>query len=296
MSRIESLQVQRYEATDAAPAVIALRRDESVWLRDGNRLFGAVSADARGVRVSGVYEVALPWSDVCGITIGGAPPLGTPVRGVIAQIGLQPLADHFPHDGDLLMPAVVSSDAEHLEIAHPLLGMLRLPAAHVRRIEPRYAGTRTVLSAGKHHLGDEFRTEFWSPEPYGTALDGEFTLDTLPDGSAFFAVEAAELEPCGPGTPRGSPFLRTLREGQLTTAVFMNGIPIGTLNEAIRFRDRAGQPRRIRLSIEPGVLNPGPNTWRLEQRPSRGNRRLFDDCEVGPIALEIEQPGITRSE
>jgi hypothetical protein len=101
----------------------------------------------------------------------------------------------------------------------------------------------------------------------------------------------AELEPAGSETPPGSRYLSELRSGFLGTEVFLNGQALGRLNDHISQRSPVQAPRFLRLPIPAKLLKAGKNTWRIEQTSMRTNAAEFDDCEIGPIVLAIEETG-----
>jgi hypothetical protein len=264
-----------------------------VEFHSGDRLFGTISrADAHHVEIEGVFgTVRRSWSDVVRIALHHDQPSspGPPIAGLWARVVLQaPLEAGEP--GQLALDlAIQSVNAERVLARHAILGEMRLPLAGVRRIEPQFLGLRLPLSRDVHHLGDEVRAGFRTPAPTGRTLTGEFLLESVPPGSAVFAVDVADLEPSGPDTPLGSPFLRELQGGRLVTELFVNGQHIGRLNDALRWRASPGDPQRIRIAMPGDVLRAGSNLWKLEQQPARDDPEEFDDAEVGPIAIEFER-------
>jgi hypothetical protein len=95
------------------------------------------------------------------------------------------------------------------------------------------------------------------------------------------------IEPRGPQTILGRPFLQELRAGGLLTQVFVNDQLIGDLNHLVSRRPPTAQPERVRLEVPLRVLRAGANTLRFEQLPSRTDPNDFDDAEVSRVALEI---------
>jgi hypothetical protein len=209
------------------------------------------------------------------------------VSGWLARVELQRLDDVATDVPQVLIGAIQSADAERIVLAHPWLGELSLPARLVRRIEPQFHGTSLMLAPQAQHLGDEVRERYHAPIPV-ERVEQHFELEGIITGEAFFAADVAELEPAGPGTPPASPFLSQLRAGFLATSLRVNGTYLATLNEQISARRSPDVPERIRIRISPGLLKPGRNSYRLEQRPSAKPPYNRDDFEISRIAIEFE--------
>jgi hypothetical protein len=180
-------------------------------------------------------------------------------------------------------------DADSITLHHPLLGTITVPWGEVDFIEPRFFGRAKVLSPDVRHLGNQVQPGFPHEQPLGTAWDGEFLLKNAPAGSAFLRFRAAELEPAGRMTPPGSRYLSELRSGLLGTEVFLNGQSLGRLNDGISRRTPVDSPQSIRLPIPRHLLASGQNWWRIEQTSLGKTHKEFDDCEIGPIVLELEE-------
>ena len=289
---VDDLVVQQQMAESVQGASTRHVGGDMVELDSGDRLFGTITrADSHHVEVQGVFGIVKRrWSDVVRIALDHEQPPThpPPIAGLWARVVLQPplAAGEEELALELAMQAVRD---EHVVARHAILGDMRLPLAGVRRIEPQFVGVRLLLSRDVHHLGDEVRVGFRRPTPTGPRLAGEFALESVPAGAAVFAVEVAALEPSGPDTPLGSPFLRELRSGHLVTELFVNEQRIARLNEALRWRASPDDPQRIRIAIPRGVLRAGSNLWKIEQRPARDDPQEFDDAEIGPITIEFEQ-------
>ncbi|HUG90247.1 MAG TPA: hypothetical protein VML55_05410 [Planctomycetaceae bacterium] len=286
---IDDVLIQEYRSTPAA----GLRRAvaSSIEFDSGDRLYGTIaSAGAHSVEIVGAYgTVRRSWSEISRIVLDGAsatPPAS--ISGLWARVTLPAPIECPDAPHDTLELALQSVAHGILAARHPILGEIRLELTQVRRIEPQFIGTRLPLSLDVHHLGDEARADFRQPVPAGHTLRGEFTLESVPSGEAFFAVDAADLEPSGPQTPLGSPYLRELRAGHLRTGVIVNGQRLGSLNDHIRWKAPIDRPERLRVPIPAGALKPGRNVWTIEQLPARNDPREFDDAEFGPIAIEFD--------
>ena len=290
----DDLLLQSLDDLPVIPPRFAIADQDGVGLRDGGRLFGrVVAADSQGVTLEAIAgPVELGWNELGAVRWARRKSPSSSIDGVIARIVLYPPSDVPQAEADVLHAAIRNVAEAALEIEHPVLGTLRLPFEQIERIEPEFIGTRIGLGNGPYHLGDELRPRFQHPAPEGARLEGTFELETPPSGEIDFAADVSELEPSGPGTPRGSRFLTELREGGLLTELWINNTRVGALNHQIDSRTRAGAPERFRLRIPRELLRRGSNEWRIEQRPARGDAASFNDCEVQGIALEIRRPSL----
>ena len=269
-------------------------QDQAV-LAGGDVLLGKVlDIDAHRVRLSGGFgETALPWDRLRRIVFSeNAQSLDSTVSnrlsplGWSAEVTFRHWADHPYQPGDRLRVKLLSADAEALVMFHLWLGQVTIPWSQIDAIEPEYLGRSQILSPAARHLGNQFRPAFRHKKPMGTTWQGEFSLKER-SGSAFLRIEVAELEPAGPDTPPASRFLSELRQGHLGTEVFLNGESLGRLND--RISARSPSPAILRLAIPANLLRPGKNAWRIEQHPLSHQSKEFDDCELGPITLQIEE-------
>lgn len=283
---IDDVSVQRYVAA-RRPKRPDSRRQDVAYLASGDELYGElVQFNSRQLTLeSYAGPVTVPWNDMFGVAFRRREISGGIVTGWLSIVELRSPADsEMP---DRIIAAVQSADENVLTVSHPFLGELAIPWASVRAVEPQYFGRQQVISPSVRHLGDEIRTRFRNPLPEGTEFHGRFSLESIPPGSTFLAVDVDELEPSGTSTAPGSPFLDELRAGHLATEAEINGQPLGSLNERISFRS-SGRPQRIRLPVPPGVLQVGENTFSFKQHPSRSAPARYDDCEIARIALESE--------
>ncbi len=277
------------------PPALSFEDQDQVLLRSGDVLFGEVQAiGANSVRLKGSFgKATLPWHRVRRIVFAETDPSPAFKKpsplGWSAEVRFQRYADHPSQPGDRLSAMLLSADEDSLTMFHPWLGTIAVPWEEIDRIEPRFLGRSLILSPDVRHLGDQTQASFRSKRPIGSAWRGAFSLDDVP-GRAFLRIEAAELEPAGPETPPGSRYLSELRRGFLGTEVFLNGQSLGRLNDRISKKSPASSPESLRLEVPQNVLKPGKNTWRIEQRPLSKEGNEFDDCELGPVVLEMEVP------
>lgn len=265
---------------------------DGLRLRSGDSLFGAFErATPTDVAFAAAgHKVLMPWRDVERVTLSARPVSLAPVEGVIARLWLRGPSDRLGASlpGDFLVAAVVASDRESLSVSHPSLGRLSIPHGAVRRIEPRYRGKLQVLDPDVHHFGTAVRGEFRRPLPERTPYELEFETEALGAGEqAVICLATRDVEPCGRDTPPGSPHLAELKAGGLRTDVTLNGVGLGDLNSLLKWKQAGPDDLVVRLTVPAGCLKKGRNTIRLSQRSARRDPDSFDDCEVGPIWIEV---------
>jgi hypothetical protein len=281
------------------PRLIAFAEQSQVILGNGDGIYGEVrEIDSQGVLLNGAFgETALPWSQARRVILAeqnpdddpAVPQQSSPV-GWAADVTFARWVDHPYQPGDKLSVTILAADADTLSFSHPWLGKVSIPWEQMDFIQPRFFGRSLVLAPDARHLGNQFQSRFRNSKPQGPAWSGEFVLEDADFGSAFLRLAMAEVEPSGSQTPPGSRYLSELRNGSLGTEVFLNGKSLGRLNDLITRRSPVESPETLQLPIPANVLRTGKNTWRIEQSPLRINSKEFDDCELGPIVLEIEQP------
>lgn len=273
-------------------------KQAQVLTERGETLYGdSIAVDAKEVRLQGAFgEVALPWGQVRRVVFAeakrGEPlhpdPKSTPV-GWQAAITFQRFVDHPHHVADRLSGTLLAADADSVTLAHSWLGTHEIPREHLDVIAPKFYGSSLIMSADATHLGNQIKTGFLHQIPEGAELNGEFHSENVPLGAAFVRIAAAELEPARKDTPPGSRFLAELRNGGLGTEFILNGTSLGRLNDMISRKANRESPRELRLAVPADLLRSGRNTWAIRQTAMRNHPQEFDDCELGPIVLEIEQ-------
>lgn len=271
----------------------SLDEDDVVVTQSGDEYFGHLDRlDQHAVGVTGgAGAMTLPWSRIAAVRFRRAE---QPVReipesliGVVARIDWQSFVDRPELDADRLTVTITAITRETLLVAHPWLGEFLIPWRDVRRIEPLFVGRSQLLEARCIHLGESLRADFGRPLPDGTTWHCEFDLKTEPLNNVWFSLDVADLEPSGPETPPGSPFLNPLRAGWLVTEVFVNGQSVGDLNRLARFKASRGKPDRLRCPLPRDALRFGTNTLELRQRPLTERGSDYDDCEVANLRLEV---------
>lgn len=292
----DDLQITERIANDERPDSFVLDSQSQFVLESGDVIFGElIEVDSHRIQLKGPFgEVTLPWRKVRRVVLAEqefpAHPVTTetPPTGWQAKIKFQRNVNHPAQPGDELLATILSIQDGQITLIHPLLGTWSLPVAHVGWIEPDFLGTRLVLASDTAHLGNQVRPKFRHKEPLGSSWHGEFELESAPEGAAFVRVHVSDLEPAGKGTPPGSRYLSELRNGFLGTSVVLNGESLGRLNDYISQPKTLRGRQAVRLRVPSRLLRKGKNTWRIEQTSRRDDPQEFDDCEIGPVWLEIE--------
>ena len=293
----------------AIPTVRPAAGDRSsILLPEGSELYGDITypsvtpAQQPGLLrlKSAAGQATLNWTGLQAIhpaVLPSSPTALPAITGTVAHITLQQPIDIPGVPPDQFRAAIVglAETAPHatssgLLLHHPLLGRIELPLACVREIRPQFHGTLVPLASSPFHLGESVMPAFHSPRPAGTRLAGTFQLAQPPAGTVELRVVQAEVEAAGPQAPPGSPFLAELRRGGLTTRVHINGRLLGTLNSRLRFRSPTDHPAPVVFPVPADLLQSGRNSWHIDQQPDSRNPASFDDCEIGPVWLEIHHP------
>jgi hypothetical protein len=207
-----------------------------------------------------------------------------PVSGWLVELEMQPLAEHPGETPDRLTGAITRADETGLWLAHPLLGHLPIAWSAIRQLTLRGWGRATPLRLGPVHLGDEIRLDLRSPIPIGHRLNGLVSHEDSWKGRARLELDHVDLEPSGPETPPGSPFLAELHAGRLVTQLNMNQQRLATLNTRIRWKADVTRPARLTIPLPRSLLQPGDNSWELREHP-RNAAGGYDDCELWNLIL-----------
>jgi hypothetical protein len=294
--QMDDLLISRLGTYEPLSTTRPAMANDLILKHDGDEYYGRIQRiSMNGVTIHGIAEPAtVPWSQIKAIRFHSssrvvAAPAQRP-EGLVAQIEYQPIVDRPQLRQDRLTATITATEVNHLIVSHPWLGEFSIAWRDIKRILPLFAGRTLVLDARRFHLGDSIQANFQRPLPDGHEWRGEFHLEQIPQGEVFLTLEAIDLEPCGPETPPGSPFLKELRRGRLLTEIIVNNQPAGDLNRYIRFRASFDKPERIRCPILPSVLKIGANTIRINQIPLKENGTDFDDFEFSNLRLELINP------
>lgn len=256
-------------------------------------LFGSVtSADGRGVELkNSLGRRLVPWQDVIQVhmelTAPKAETAPAEISGWVSELQLTGMTGPSNVDGGRLFVAVESADDDGLTVQHFALGTFRVPWHHVSRLQPRYAGKAVLLTDWPRHLGNDTRVDFAEAVPSGSTLSGEFSLADQKPPRASVRLRVRDIEPSGERTPLASPHLRALRLGHLLTRLHVNGRPVCTLNTLLHSRANSSESVWLDVPLANGILKSGRNTWSIQQTSAMKNADEYDDCEVGPIMLQL---------
>ena len=280
-----------YRRMTQAPVSRGFPPDQDVLVRpNGDELFGTLTElTPRTVTLRAVFgDVALPWTQAADLHLRQAAGTGEALQGWWVRIEFQGPSGEPAENADWIWGALQFATDEHLVVEHPTLGTLQLPRNRIRRMEPLFCGTRLNIEPSLRHLGDEIRESFRQPLPDGTDWESSVTLDQIPTVNAYLALDAAELEPAGPATPRDRPLLAQLRAGDLQTELWLNGKLVDDLNRHVSSAVPSSRPVRLRIAVPNDRLIIGTNQIRLSQKPGSGTPASFDDCEISNVALEFD--------
>jgi hypothetical protein len=293
---IDDVLISQMKETPFTTSPTTVSTNDSVTLPTGDQWFGRVRRLSReGVLFSGLGEDrSLQWSDVSRVefsqpdhTVRG---IASSPSGLVASIEFQSNVDRPRVESDRLKATITAATTETLSVWHPALGNLLFAWRDVARIEPLFLGSSIQIDARRMHLGDAIREDFHRPIPDGTEWKGEFEVSAIPAGRAWLSLSVADVEPSGPDTPPGSPFLRELRDGRMRTELTINDRPVTDLNRWLRFRAPLDRPERLRIPIPAGLIQSGRNTFRLSQHPRQTNGTEYDNCELSDLQLEFGEP------
>ena len=281
-----------------ADAVRRVANSDRIVLNSGDEIFGVIDGVNTAVAVrrpgNGDQSLLVDRKEVSAVCFGHPESsVRQPVSGEFARIDLVPDASCSLgglEEAFWIRSAIRHATDEGLVTQHPLLGEVTVRWKMIRRIKPLFAGSYQLLDQGPRHLGNGYRESFCKVEPHGTELSLTFATTTKQLAQPIFlSADIAELIPSGPDTLKVTPFLDEVRAGFLSTRVFLNGEPAGTLNELISVRATPTAPARVRMRLPARLFKAGKNSIQIRQTSARDNAASFDDCELRAIAIEIEQ-------
>lgn len=263
----------------------------AVWTADGDVLFGDdLRASVDELRLRGERgEKALRWSDIVAVDFPRAENPAADMAEIAGRIGwfVGPAAADRPElPPERWVGAARAVGPTWLGVDHCVLGTLWNRARFAGAFRPEYRGSFRWLDPRLHHLGDELHAD-WPLERPVREIGGSFALMRVPRESVSLSAEVSELEPSGPGTPLGQPFLQELRGGGLRTELRINERLVGDWNRLLTGKASIGKGVRVRLEVPHEYLVVGENTWRIRQQPLSPSDRNRDDCLFGRVALEV---------
>lgn len=287
--------IDDFAVTAAAPEssvpILQMSQDE-LTLFDRDQLFGNIEGlTTEGVTLEARTDKAvIPWRDIRLMQMAARRTAPRSVKGWIAAIETQPFSSAKPTESaDLLQGAVVGLTSEVCVVEHCLLGKLDIPWKSVRKIRPAYFGMSLSIEARPCHFGQEVKSALQMPVPAGVQFSRTFSLQEVPTGTAYLTLVATDLEPAGPGT-REHPWLQALRDGELTSELWLNGRRMVVLNAEISGKGLPRQPQRLRIKLPQESLLAGKNVAEVRLMPSRSELGEYDNWEMTDLRLEVEMP------
>lgn len=257
---------------------------DEIRLVGGDQLFGRLKgADAEGATLeTDGRDVSIAWREVAGVYFRRGPAQAPPIQGLWARLEWRAAPGNDPRDLDQAEGVLRAVTDEALELETPFAGTLSIPRERLRRLRVVGQARRVVLDASPHHLGNEVVRDLDPPQPQGSVLEVPFTLEAVPEGAAFLAVDALQVA----GEADALPFSAFVKGGELRTNVTINGKEVDYLNRHVRSKNEA--PERIRLAIPAGLLKVGKNIARFEEVGKKDDPNDLDDLGILGVALESD--------
>jgi hypothetical protein len=281
---IDDLQLIRF-AEPPASLELDTKHDEA-RLVVGDQLFGDIK-QSDSEHVSMVVDgepVSLNWSDLSGLYFRRSPAQGAIVEGVLARLEWRSAAGDEDDNFDFAEGAITAISDRAVTVATPYSGELSVPREFLRKLVVQGQGSRVVIDAAAHHLGDEFSATapvLDPPEPEGALLERTITLAQIPTRRSYLVLDVVQV--VGENNdPRWSP---RVRDGELRTYIVINGKRVDYLNRYIKTRNDT--PERVAIPIPAGSFQPGENTIRLELTGTATESKELDDFGVLQMALEF---------
>jgi hypothetical protein len=281
----DDLRLVRF-AEPAGDLEVDATQDE-VRLAGGDQVFGSVRA-ADQDRVSAAIDgkdVQFPWGEVSGVFFRRVAAPGKPVSGWLVRAEWRSAPGNDPKDIDQVEGALTAVSPKKLTVATPYAGILNIPLDRLKTLRFLGRGVRIVIDPVAHHLGDEISNMpplLDPPQPEGGVLERSVTLESVPKGAAFLALDVVQVV----GQGNDLPFSNLVNKGELRTNVSINGTPFDYLNRYINSRNET--PERIRLPIPSKLLKPGKNVIRFDQVGIASDPNYLDDLGILGIALEFD--------
>ncbi|WP_166827091.1 hypothetical protein [Thalassoroseus pseudoceratinae] len=279
--------------TDQSDSPVSDNAQASITQFDGSRLYGEIlHVGKRSIRWKfGEQHVVTPWTDVRAVGWNGRSVeqehksyAEAKVTGKWGRVRFRPwqLAPATA-PVDELEVAIRANKKGVYSVAHPILGQFSCPTQQVATVEPLFDGTRQVLL--------NHRIPFVGPR---TRWAEKFRIARVePAAKQFVRLTTSGLEPSGPNTFLGSRYLRELRNGSMTTQLWVNDQRVAVLNE---FLSRHHSETEIRVPIPHGMVQSGENSWEIRQIPRSPNGADFDRCVIGPVYWESEPAEVAPSQ
>ena len=284
VGQIDDLRLVRF-----AEPVGGLETDvtqDEVRLADGDQLFGKVAtADPEKVVLTlDGRVISLSWAEVSGIYLRREAAPGKAVNGLLVRAEWSAAHGSNARERNVIEGALTTVTAHDLTLATAYAGVLSVPRNRLTTLSILGRGTRIVLDAKAHHLGDEVSTSpplLDPPQPEGSVLESAFELKEVPSGAAFLVLDVLQVV----GEAPDLQFSSLVKKGELRTNLKLNGEPFDYLNRFITSRNETVEC--VRVPIPRALLRPGRNVVRLELTGTASDPNFLDDLGVLGVAVEF---------
>jgi hypothetical protein len=287
-ARVDDLRLVRF--TRPSTEVELDPGQDEARLVGGDQFFGSIrSADTSRLTMTVAGRlIELPWSQTVGIYFRRSPVPSRLIEGPIVMAEWRPLAVQAgdPDGLDRVEGALISASDSDFRLETPYAGTVVVPRDRLSRLELRGNWSRRlIVDSHAHHLGNEVSTDpprLDPPQPEGGFLERSIEWKSIPEGRPVLVLDVVQVV----GETGNLKFSRLLADGHLRTEVRINGEMFDTLNRHIKTSNET--PERIRLPIPAGLLRPGLNLIRFDQKGLKGDPDDLDDLGILTIALEFE--------
>jgi hypothetical protein len=259
---------------------------DEVRLTIGDQLFGrfrSADADRVQIQVDG-SDVSLPWSQVSGLHLRRESGQGESLSGLLVRAQWRAAPGDDPRDLNQIEGVLAAVSDSGIRLETPYAGTLTIPIGRVKTLTVMGLGTRIMIDASAHHLGDEVSVLpplLDPPRPEGGVLERAVTLESVPNGKAFLVLDVVQVV----GESPEIPFSDLVKNNQLRTNVKLNGVPFDYVNHYIYTKNES--PERVRLPIPKELLRTGKNVVRLELMGTKNNPNWLDDLGILGMAIEF---------
>lgn len=158
-----------------------------------------------------------------------------------------------------------------IEVVHPLLGRLQIPAERMERFTVAASGESLLLEAGRIHLGDEFRPDFDEPAPRGLSWTATVAARQLEDLRKITQVSKRSNHPDSPPPPSENTSVARQPSRRLLFRALVRELG-----------GPSGQRSNLVLRLNGTVIGPLSN---------RATSALVDELVEIPISEERWRPG-----
>jgi hypothetical protein len=230
--------------------------------------------------------VKLPWSEVSGLHFRRTAGQGATVSGLLVRAEWRAAPGSDARDVSQVEAAVTALSETTLTLATPYAGTLTIPHTRMKSMTVLGEGSRIVIDATAHHMGDEVSVVpplLDPPQPEGGVLERTVELANVPAAPAYLVLDVVQV--LSESLPEIL-FSALVKKGELRTNVKLNGKPFDYINRHIESKNETRE--RVRLPIPKGMLRDGKNVFRLELSGMANNPNFLDDLGILCIALEFD--------